>query len=66
VQQIAAAGGAAIAVAVDVADPDSVQRLVGETVRAFGDVHILFSNAAVQVSKTWKIPHGKSGTASWR
>ena len=52
VQQIAAAGGTAIAVAVDVADPDSVQRLVGETVRAFGDVHILFSNAAVQVSKT--------------
>ena len=51
-REIAAAGGAARAVEVDVADADSVQRLVRETVQAFGDVHVLFNNAAVQVSKT--------------
>jgi NAD(P)-dependent dehydrogenase (short-subunit alcohol dehydrogenase family) len=51
-QGIAAAGGVAVAMEVDVADADSVRRLVRETGRAFGDVHILFNNAAVQVSKT--------------
>jgi NAD(P)-dependent dehydrogenase (short-subunit alcohol dehydrogenase family) len=49
---IAAAGGVAVAMEVDVADADSVRRLVRETGRTFGDVHILFNNAAVQVSKT--------------
>jgi NAD(P)-dependent dehydrogenase (short-subunit alcohol dehydrogenase family) len=51
-QNIAAAGGVAKAVAVDVADAESVQRLARETVQIFGDVHVLFNNAAVQVSKT--------------
>jgi len=51
-REIAGGGGVARAVEVDVADADSVQRLVRETVQAFGDVHVLFNNAAVQVSKT--------------
>jgi NAD(P)-dependent dehydrogenase (short-subunit alcohol dehydrogenase family) len=51
-QEIAAAGGVARAVEVDVADADSVQRLARETLQAFGNVHVLFNNAAVQVSKT--------------
>lgn len=51
-REIAAASGVARAVEVDVADADSVQRLVRETAQAFGDVHVLYNNAAVQVSKT--------------
>jgi NAD(P)-dependent dehydrogenase (short-subunit alcohol dehydrogenase family) len=51
-REIAAAGGAARAEEVDVADADSVQRLVRETLQAFGEVHVLYNNAAVQVSKT--------------
>lgn len=45
-------GGAAHAVQVDVADARSVQGLVCETLQLFGGVHVLFNNAAVQVSKT--------------
>lgn len=51
-REIAAAGGVAKAVEVDVADADSVQRLVRETLQGFGEVHVLYNNAAVQVSKT--------------
>jgi NAD(P)-dependent dehydrogenase (short-subunit alcohol dehydrogenase family) len=51
-EEIVAAGGTARPVEVDVADPDSVQQLVRETLQAFGEVHILYNNAAVQVSKT--------------
>ena len=51
-REIAAAGGVARAVEVDVADADSVQQLVRETAQTFGDIHVLFNNAAVQVSKT--------------
>lgn len=50
--EIAGAGGVAKAVEVDVANADSVQRLVGETVQAFGEIHVLYNNAAVQVSKS--------------
>ena len=52
VAQIQSAGGTAIAVETDVANPDSVQRLVAETVRAFGRVDVLMNNAAIQVNKT--------------
>ena len=45
------AGGAARAVGVDVADPESVQALVRETLDAFGAVHVLVNNAAIQISK---------------
>jgi NAD(P)-dependent dehydrogenase (short-subunit alcohol dehydrogenase family) len=50
--QITSLGGIALAVEVDVSQPASVQRLVGETLRAFSDVHVLLNNAAVVVSKT--------------
>jgi NAD(P)-dependent dehydrogenase (short-subunit alcohol dehydrogenase family) len=52
VKQIEAAGGTALAVPTDVADPDSVQNLLKETLRAFGQVNVLFNNAAIQVNKT--------------
>ena len=45
-------GGAAIPVRTDVADPESVQNLVAETLRAFDTVHVLFNNAAIQLNKT--------------
>ena len=37
--------------AVDVADPESVQALVEATLAAFGGVHMLVNNAAIQISK---------------
>ncbi len=52
VSQITSLGGIALAVEVDVSQPASVQKLVGETLRAFSDVHVLLNNAAVVVSKT--------------
>ncbi len=52
VKQIESAGGIARAVEADVAKPDSVQRLVEETLKAFSQVHVLFNNAAIQISKT--------------
>jgi NAD(P)-dependent dehydrogenase (short-subunit alcohol dehydrogenase family) len=52
VKRIADSGGAAHAVRADVADPDSVQTLVSETLRVFTEVHVLFNNAAIQINKT--------------
>lgn len=52
VKQIEAAGGRARAVETDVANPQSVERLVAETIKAFSQVHALFNNAAIQVNKT--------------
>ncbi len=53
-EQRAAAGmqaldgkGDAVLVRTDISDPDSAQRCVDETVRAFGTVHILVNNAAL-------------------
>jgi NAD(P)-dependent dehydrogenase (short-subunit alcohol dehydrogenase family) len=52
VRDIQAAGGAATAVEADVSRPDRVELLVAETLRAFGSVHVLLNNAAIQVNKT--------------
>jgi NAD(P)-dependent dehydrogenase (short-subunit alcohol dehydrogenase family) len=41
------AGGEAIAVPCDVADPQACERLVAETVRAFGGLHIGVNNAGI-------------------
>jgi 3-oxoacyl-[acyl-carrier protein] reductase len=47
VSEIKAAGGKALAVQADVAKIDDVQRLVGQTVKAFGAPDILVNNAGV-------------------
>lgn len=52
VREIQASGGTACAVETDVSSPDSVRRLVAETLRVYSEVHTLFNNAAVQVNKT--------------
>ena len=44
-------GADSIAVQADVADPESVRRLVAATVERFGAVHILMNNAAIQVNR---------------
>jgi len=44
--------GTAIAVHVDVSQPDSVEALAREVMDRFGKVHILVNNAAIQVNKT--------------
>jgi len=45
-------GGGAHAVETDVSSPESVRNLVRETLRVYSKVHVLFNNAAIQVSKT--------------
>jgi NAD(P)-dependent dehydrogenase (short-subunit alcohol dehydrogenase family) len=52
VKQIEAAGGVALAVHTDVAEPESIQALVKQTLRSFGRINVLFNNAAIQVNKT--------------
>jgi len=52
VRQIEAAGGVALAVRTDVAEADSVQVLIDQTLRSFGRIDVLFNNAAIQVNKT--------------
>ena len=52
VRQIEAAGGVALAVRTDVAEADSVQTLIDQTLRSFGRIDVLFNNAAIQVNKT--------------
>jgi NAD(P)-dependent dehydrogenase (short-subunit alcohol dehydrogenase family) len=51
-KQIESAGGVALAVRADVSDPQSVQNLIERTLDAFGKLHVLFNNAAIQVNKT--------------
>ena len=50
--QITALGGRGLAIPTDVADAASVQNLVQATLQAYGEVHVVFSNAAIQVNKT--------------
>jgi NAD(P)-dependent dehydrogenase (short-subunit alcohol dehydrogenase family) len=48
---ISARGGVALPVVADVANPDSVLALRQTVLQAFGSVHILMNNAAIQVNK---------------
>jgi NAD(P)-dependent dehydrogenase (short-subunit alcohol dehydrogenase family) len=47
VKKVEAAGGQAVAVAGDVAIEADVQRMIGEGVKKFGALHILYNNAGV-------------------
>lgn len=53
VEQIAAAGGKAVAVQVDIADKASVEAMIARTVEAFGGVDVMVNNAAVYHHKAW-------------
>lgn len=59
---IGAAGGVARAVPADVAREDDVARLVGETVDAFGALHILVNNAGIDASDA---PIHEYSVAEW-
>lgn len=50
--QIRSAGGGAISVEADVSRPEDAERLVHETVEAFGALHILHNNAGVLIPGT--------------
>ena len=47
VEAIAAAGGSASYVALDVTDDDSVRRAVDHTMSTYGGLHVLYNNAAI-------------------
>jgi NAD(P)-dependent dehydrogenase (short-subunit alcohol dehydrogenase family) len=51
VNLIQAQGGTAMPALTDVADPESVRRLVGTTIGKFHAIDILMNNAAIQVNK---------------
>jgi 3-oxoacyl-[acyl-carrier protein] reductase len=57
VAEIQAAGGEALAVAADVSRADEVDRLLAETIRAFGRVHTWVNNAGADIltgeGRTW-------------
>ena len=50
VDEIAAAGGSAIALAADVTDRESIGDAVARTVDAFGGLHVLYNNAGVSLA----------------
>src|SRR5437667_2211891 len=52
VKQIEAGGGTALAAETDVSRPESVEKLVAQTLGRFSRVDTLFNNAAIQVNKT--------------
>jgi NAD(P)-dependent dehydrogenase (short-subunit alcohol dehydrogenase family) len=55
--EIVAAGGTALAIPTDVADPAALDRLAAKTHEAFGDVRLLINNAGVEtVGLIWEIP----------
>lgn len=47
-------GGQALPVVTDVSNQDSVSRMVEETLRKFGDIHILVNNAGIYPRKPWE------------
>jgi 3-oxoacyl-[acyl-carrier protein] reductase len=49
--EVEAAGGRALAIRADSADPDAVERSVAEAVQAFGRIDILVNNAGILVHK---------------
>jgi NAD(P)-dependent dehydrogenase (short-subunit alcohol dehydrogenase family) len=51
-EEIRAAGGTAISVAVDVSRVDDVARLFAEAVRAYGTVDVLVNNAGIAVARS--------------
>jgi len=55
VEAIKGAGGEALFVETDVAEPEQVERAVRETVRAFGGLHVLYNNAGGATSRDGKV-----------
>ncbi|MBM3548727.1 MAG: SDR family oxidoreductase [Alphaproteobacteria bacterium] len=62
VKEIADAGGKAVAVLGDVADPDAAMRMVGMATSRFGRLDILVNNAAVR----GEVPFAELDFARWR
>ncbi len=66
VEDVAAAirkdGGEALAVLADVSDPEQVDRLIAETIKAYGRLDVLVNNAAIRR----EAPIAEIGLAQWR
>src|SRR5262249_41102137 len=60
--EVEAAGGKALAVTADVADPDAVDSMVAATMKRFGRIDALINNAALRREK----PVGEMSYAEWR
>src|SRR5262249_54055452 len=57
VGMITRAGGKAIAIAADVSRKDDVERIVAQTLEAFGKPTILFNNAGINLEKRRPLTH---------
>jgi 3-oxoacyl-[acyl-carrier protein] reductase len=63
-EQVVAAGGVGLAATVDVADPDSVARIVAATLERWGRIDVLINNAAIFSTLTMK-PFDQIGLSEW-
>jgi NAD(P)-dependent dehydrogenase (short-subunit alcohol dehydrogenase family) len=52
IKLITSVGGSGLAFETDVSKPSSVEALLNATLNAFGEVHTLVNNAAIQINKT--------------
>src|SRR5262245_53142291 len=60
-QEFRAHGGEAIVVAADVSRRDQAERLIGDTIKTFGNVDILVSNAGIVIDR----PYVESTDEDW-
>jgi 2-dehydro-3-deoxy-D-gluconate 5-dehydrogenase len=51
VQMITQSGGSALAISCDVTDAASIQRMVDEVLKTYGQIHILVNNAGINIRK---------------
>ena len=59
VKEVLAAGGDAVAIQADIADPEAVQNLVAGAVDRFGSIDVLVANAAASAFKPLSEIHGR-------
>ena len=65
-EAIAAAGGRSLAIRTDVADDAALDRLVADTLKAFGRIDILHSHAGIQVEGPLEAVDPAGMDASWQ
>lgn len=62
VEAASSAGQRAIAIQADLADPEAIERMVGQAIDAMGQVDILVNNAGILV----RVPFTETSSVTWR